>query len=77
MALWMPFLIGLESSRIVKTFGCHILTLSMLTLILLLANLVFAKRCKKPKKILQPWHMGTHLRVLTESYLMSTNMTGF
>ena len=23
------------------------------------------------------WHMGTHLRVLSESYLMNTNMTGF
>ena len=29
------------------------------------------------KKILKPWHMGTHLRVLSESYLISTNITGF
>ena len=25
----------------------------------------------------KPWHMGTHLRVLSESYPMNTNMTGF
>ena len=23
------------------------------------------------------WHMGTHLRLLSESYQMNTNMTGF
>ena len=27
--------------------------------------------------LLKPWRMGTHLGVLSESYLMSTNMTGF
>ena len=26
---------------------------------------------------LNPWHMGTHLRVLGETYPMNTNMTGF
>ena len=31
---------------------------------------------KKLLKWLKPWHMGTHLRVLSESYLMNTNMTG-
>ena len=25
----------------------------------------------------ETWHMGTHLRVLAESYPMNTNMTGF
>ena len=25
----------------------------------------------------KPWHIGTHLRVLSESYPMDTNMTGF
>ena len=25
---------------------------------------------------MKPWHMGTHLRVLSESYPMNTNMTG-
>ena len=25
---------------------------------------------------LKPWHMGTHLRVLSESHSMNTNITG-
>ena len=29
------------------------------------------------KKRLKHWHMGTHLRVLSESNPMNTNMTGF
>ena len=32
---------------------------------------------QKPEKLLKPWQMGTHLRVLHESYPMHTNMTGF
>ena len=44
---------------------------------LLVANLVNTKWCKKPGKRLTPWHMGTHLRVLSESYPTNTNMTGF
>ena len=48
-----------------------------LTLMLLVANLANRKWCKKPYKWLKPWQMGTHLRVLSESYLMNTNMTGF
>ena len=32
---------------------------------------------KKTEKLLKPWHMGTHLRVLSQSYLMNNNMTGF
>ena len=32
---------------------------------------------KKDEKWLKPWHMGTHLRALSESYPMNTNMTGF
>ena len=32
---------------------------------------------KNPEKWLKPWQMGTHLKVLSESYLMDTNMTGF
>ena len=28
-------------------------------------------------KSLKPWQMGTHLRVLIESYLMSTKRQGF
>ena len=44
---------------------------------LLVANLDNIKLCKKPEKRLKPWHMGTHLRELCESYPMHTNMTGF
>ena len=32
---------------------------------------------QKPVKLLKPWHMGTHLRVLRESFSMNTNMAGF
>ena len=32
---------------------------------------------KNPEKWLKPWQMGTHLRVLSESYPMNTNMIGF
>ena len=46
------------------------------TLMLLMANFDSTKCCKKPEKWLKPWHMGTHLRALSESYLMNTNMTG-
>ena len=31
---------------------------------------------QKPEKWLKPWHMGVHLKVLSMSYLMNTNMTG-
>ena len=45
-----------------------------LTLMLLVANLANTKWSKKPEKWLKPWHMGTHLRVLSESYPTNTNM---
>ena len=32
---------------------------------------------KKAERLLKPWHMGTDLKVLSESFLMYTNMTGF
>ena len=45
---------------------------------LLGANLANTKRCKKNnEKLLKPWQMGTHMRVLGESFLMNTKMTGF
>ena len=47
------------------------------SLMLPLANLANTKWCKRPKKWYKPWHMGTHLKVLSERYPMSTNMTGF
>ena len=44
---------------------------------LLAANFVFYILCKKTKICLKPWQMGTHLKVLSESFPMNTNMTGF
>ena len=48
-----------------------------LTLMLLVANLANTKRCKKNEKLLKPWQMSTHLRVLGESFQMNTKTTGF
>ena len=53
------------------------ITFSALTLMLLVANFAKTKWCKKHEKCLKPWHMGTHLRVLSVSLLMNTNTTGF
>ena len=36
----------------------------------------FTKWCKKNEKSLKTWHMGTHLRELSESYPMDTNVIG-
>ena len=35
---------------------------------LLVDNMANTKSCKNPEKRLKPWHMGTHLRVLSKSY---------
>ena len=48
-----------------------------LTIMLLAANFANTKSCKRTEKCLKPWQMGTHLRVLSESYLMNANMAGF
>ena len=49
-----------------------------LTVMLLVVNLAKTKWHKNPEKLLKPWQMDTHLRVLSESYPMNTNiMTGF
>ena len=44
---------------------------------LLVANFANSNWCKNADKGLNLWHVGTHLRVLSESYPMNTNMTGF
>ena len=44
---------------------------------LLVTNLANTKLCIKPDKCLKSWHMGTHLKVLSEGYPMNTNMIGF
>ena len=45
----------------------------------LVANFVQYKMMQKkpPEKWIKPWHMGTQLRVLSESYSMNTEMAGF
>ena len=35
------------------------------------------KKMQKNVKLLKPWQMGTHLRVLGESFQMNTKTTGF
>ena len=37
----------------------------------------YTKRCKKLGKLLKPWQVVTHLRVLSESFTMNTSMPGF
>ena len=44
---------------------------------LLVANLVNRKWCEKSWKWREPWHKGTQLKVLSESFPMNTNMVGF
>ena len=55
----------------------HVKVTLTLTLMLLVANLANTKRCKKSEIYLKTCQMGTHLRVLSESYPMNTNMKGF
>ena len=62
---------------IVLLFKDNLLAKNTLTAMLLVTNLANYKMMQKSEKVLNPWHMGTHLRVLSESYLMNTNMTGF
>ena len=47
-----------------------------LTPMLLVANCTNTKWWENPEKLLKPWHMGTHLKVLSESYPMNSNITG-
>ena len=44
---------------------------------LLVTNLINTKYVKKAEKSPKPWQMGTHLRVLDESFPMNTKMIGF
>ena len=44
---------------------------------LVVAYMANTKLCKKPKRLLKPWHMSTHLRVLSKIYTMNANLTGF
>ena len=49
--------------------------MNKLTLMLLVDNFIIQNGAKKAEKCLKPWHVGTHLRVLSKSYPMNTNMT--
>ena len=51
--------------------------LILLTLMLLVDTLANTKFCKNPENKLKPGQIGTHMRVLSESFSMNTNMTGF
>ena len=53
------------------------LPVMLLTFMLLVDNFANTKWCKNPEKWLKPWQMGTHLRVLGESFQMNTKTTGF
>ena len=44
---------------------------------LLDSNLADSKLCKNLIKLLKPWHMGTHLRVLPKGFPTNTNMIRF
>ena len=74
---WICFLFDLKQHK--EAFQCFYVVhfCEKLALVLLAANLANTKWRKKPKKGLEPWHIGTHLRVLNESYQINTNMTGF
>ena len=55
----------------------RVMSSTLLNLMLLVASFGQYKMMQKPEKWLKPWHMGTHLRVLSEIYLLDTNMTCF
>ena len=80
----LPFFSCIVHSGIVFAVFCtyvsedHVaMCMRVLTLMLVVANLTNTRWCKNPEKWLKTWHMGTHLRVLSKSYPMNTNMTGF
>ena len=45
-------------------------------LLFIVANLALTKWCKIPGKQLKPWHMGTHLRVLSKSFQRIPTLQG-
>ena len=49
--------------------------LFVLNRMLLETNLTNTNRCKIPEKRLNPWHVGTHPRVLRECYPINANTT--
>ena len=57
--------------------ACRVLIILSFILMLLVANLANKKICKKPLKKIEILAHSTHLRVLSESYPINTNMAGF
>ena len=43
----------------------------------MVANLANTKLYQKPENWQKPWHMGSHLGVLSKGFPMNTNMTEF
>ena len=75
---WVNPLLPVAANKGLKIWGIPLWQRHIkLTLMLLVANFAITKWCKKPEKWPIPWHVGTHLRVLSESFQMNTNMTGF
>ena len=66
-----------RTCRLLKCSVINNLEKNLLILMLLVANFCITKWCKQAGKWLKPWQIGTHLRVLSESFPMNTNMTGF
>ena len=54
-----------------------VMVMHFLTIMLLVANFANTKSHKKAKIWPKPWHMGAHMRALSESYPMNINMTAF
>ena len=44
---------------------------------MLVADFTIQNGANKPKKLLKPYYVGTHLCILSESCSMNTNMIGF
>ena len=80
MASHAPTAIRIQWRQVVGYLSIQVAALVwvlLLTLVLLVAKLVNMKWWQKAGEWLKPWHMATHLRVLSQSYPMNTNMTCF
>ena len=72
------YIIYIMHSRILINL-IAVYVIELLTIMLLVANLTDTKwkmMQNKTWKWLKPWHMGTHLRVLSMSYPMNSGMIG-
>ena len=74
---FQSFFIGFLHLFVKTKLASSSIRVNYLTLLLLGLNLANTIIYKKHEKWLKPWRVGPHLRVLSESYPMNTNMTGF